>query len=291
MIFLQSVIICFSIFIGTGIIQSELFHSGILIGIFVVLYLIMTFHGLYELGIMLSKEDDIKQPKNISILCGWIWIIWISYGFIFKDVPLFTTIAYIHGIILIILIIISYFEVVSFSIAHLIFFFLIIAIIIPNEDGIYGLLSWPLLYSKVSLFFLLYVLSDINDILSYEPDQVLPLHNSEIISCGVYPVIISNPKQLYRIELKLVRSVWVLFIPKYILVVSVIQIVYSFLSAFKIFSKRVYIPPEQNQNNKTKTTPVTQRKKQPPIELKKTKSSKSLKIDNIRLKDIEDAFQ
>jgi hypothetical protein len=247
-LFSQPLVVILSLFVGTWIISSEWTNPGFLIAGFFILYIALTFHGLFEMSA--SIADDDKPGRTISIMCGWIWVVWMTYGFLLKDVPSSDSISYIQGFVIVVAVLVSYFETATPRAIHFIFLILLFAFLISNQDGIYSLLPTPILYGKVVLFFFLYILTDINDTLSYDRNTVLPMRNSDIM-CGMYPVLVASLDQLIRIEIKLMRSVWILFVHRYLLALSLGQIVFALMVIFKRFNKKPYIPPTIEQPAKT----------------------------------------
>lgn len=219
---------------------------------------VVTVLALYETAKANKKEDDISHVGSMSAFAsGWIWIAWIVYGMLLKNAPLFDIAANIYAAILFAFVILSYSEYVSQTLVHWMFVTFIFILLVPNEDALYPLIPQGILMAKVAIFYILYTLCDFADSFVKETPRSSDwtMKNNSTLLCMPYPVFISTPEQLCRAQLKIIRSAWVLFVPRYMLFPSLVQLILSVVTIVKIIKNEIQKPVERKIPKQRETAP------------------------------------
>lgn len=268
MFFNHSLIIVCAVFVGTWFMSSGMIHPALTIGVVAFVFLIFTFYEGYEMSQKYEKEDDLNQTYTIGVFCGWIWLVWVSYGLIAKDVVIYDTISLIYGVFLLGMVVVTYIDWAPKKLFHAFLLIFFASIFVPNQDGIYALIPVYLLYLKVVLFVLLYVTSELS--LTEKPEHLLPVSSVDSVSCATYPIVLIDQQWIYRMEIKLIRSAWVLFALKYLLIASFFQMAYHVYIKFS--------EPDYNKKQVKQIKKKQRKRKRPVIQL------------DLTLQDLKDAF-
>ncbi len=166
------------------------------------------------------KEDDILNNKPRTLGAGFIWVLWLVYGIVFRDIsPLFESISYIQSAIVILIVLLTYWkrDITENPIwANTIFFMVTLLLFIPHGDTISHDMNHIILFLKIGIFYFLYVITEIYHVLDNELQKYNTSYNSSSR--------IVKYKSIYKTEIKIVQSAWVLLASKYLLIGSVIQL-------------------------------------------------------------------
>jgi hypothetical protein len=170
----------------------------------------------YQRALAFKKTDE-PAPRGLDTLpAGCVWIVWLLYGIVFRGVaPLVTSwAAYVHGGAVVALVLTTYWKDdirdngkwakgVLTATAVLLF--------IPHPDTIGHDMHPALLFGKVGVFYLLFLMSEIA--LKLEAD-----------TRRARDAATSIPAHPYAIEIQVVQSAWVLLTLQYLMVVALAQI-------------------------------------------------------------------
>ncbi len=152
-----------------------------------------------------SKKQPVLRPK--TLLAGWIWLFWIIYGIVFKEIsPAFpVAVGYIQSAVVVGFVMLSYIKLFQ-DWHHLIFAVVLLLLVVPHADSISHHLDPLVLYVKLVLFYVLYVLSEMWNIVSIRKGK-------------------QKINDVTTLEYHIVRSCWVLLTSKYLIVFSLFQII------------------------------------------------------------------
>ena len=194
---------------------------GIIISLFAI-------YQYYEYLNVLKKRDD-NSPNRIprTIGAGIIWILWLIYGIIFKDVSVMfpTIIGCIQSSIIVLLVLLTYLpEIKEKPIwTNGIFFFVLLLLFIPHSDTISHNMDKFILFIKIFVFYILYGLTETLDILQQEENNKFDISNIEY----------QNNKWIYKTEIKIIRSCWILLTSKYLILGVIFQIIPLWIELLK----------------------------------------------------------
>ncbi len=201
---------------------------------FVVLTYGLIFSGasLYQYVMLLRhqhKQDDKPIEGLKTIGAGILWVSWLVYGIVFRDVrPLImmsgVSVAYVHGALVLGLVMLTYWQHdlrYNSLWANGIFLGSILLLFVPHTDTISHDMNPVVLFFKTVIFYVLYLLTEVRQILETERvfhDQV---ENNNSFSLNAQQ---ERFRQIYRAEVKIVQSAWVLIASKYLLFGAIFQL-------------------------------------------------------------------
>jgi len=240
----NSIVVFFSIIIGSTLFITNSFS-------FPVEFIFISWLSLFFI-LGYFSEPLIYTSNGIDINCGWIWIGWIGYGILFKNIVVSKEISQYISVFIFLFVILTYTRYVQESVflmdvsllLNLVFLFT------PNNDNIYFSMTQQLFIIKVTLFIFLYIFSDADIWISKKIQSPAPS------SCHCRYI-------------KIIRSTWILYITKDLLVIIIIQLVSIVISMnYKLKTNETPILPVVS------TTPV------PNMGIKLTKETKEKRKKN-----------
>ncbi|KKL70750.1 hypothetical protein LCGC14_2101780 [marine sediment metagenome] len=221
--YMESVFILFFILSGTYLYSFR--DSLPWLTPFVILSygIIISLFGIYQyyeyLNIIKKKDDKPSYRVPRTIGAGIIWILWLIYGIIFKDVSLLFSpiIGYIQSSIVVLLVLLTYLpEIKENRIwTNIIFFCVLLLLFIPHSDTISHDMDKFILFIKIFVFYILYVLTETLHILQ-EENKIFEITTSSPIDYN---------KWIYKTEIKIIQSCWILLISKYLLLGVIFQFI------------------------------------------------------------------
>lgn len=156
------------------------------------------------------KYTHCNEDFNLDIACGWFWLGWITYGYLFKSITVSIEIAYAITGFIIILVCLSYIRPIHQNdfLMNIMFVFSLVLFLIPNKDNNFMTMPIALFSFKIIFFLFLYIFGDaeIWMLREYDRDYVLSRN------------------------IKAVRSLWVLYTPKLLLLGAFLQIFFIVFS-------------------------------------------------------------
>ena len=162
---------------------------------------------------IIEKEDDTPRKISSALGASFIWIMWLTYGTIFRDVgSLFPpVIGYTQNLVCVVLVLFTYWkpdlrENVMWSDAILLM--TVLLLFMPHPDTISHGMSDIVLFTKILVFFCLYVLT------AMIQDDKRRYERMENTRARDY---------IQLMEVTVVQSLWVLMVSKYLVFASVIQ--------------------------------------------------------------------
>lgn len=199
----------------------------------------------YQREMVLKKTDE-PAPRSLDMLpAGCVWIVWILYGIVFRDVaPLVTSwAAYAHGGAVVLIVLATYWKDdirdngkwangVLVAIAVLLF--------IPHPDTIGHDMHPALLFGKVGVFYLLFLLSEIA--LKLESDARRASNVATSPSNLIHP---------YAVEIQVVQSAWVLLTLHFLMIVALAQMFLVLLDIARHLKRRAAASELPVQNDKS----------------------------------------
>lgn len=196
-----SLLIFFSVVIGSASFMAKNEYGEFLVVGFVILFALL-------MNYKIRRKTDDKFPGDI--MCGWFWLGWITYGYLFRDITVSLESSHVLTAFVVFLVILSYTRYVKENVLVMdsLLFVVLFLLLMPTEDNVFIRMN-PALYSfKIGFFIFLYVFSDAdiwnNDDLEYQKMK----------------------------NVKIIRSTWVLYASRVFLIGVVVQIIFLFY-AFK----------------------------------------------------------
>lgn len=189
-----SLLIFFSIVLGSASFMTKGEYGEFLVVGFVILFALV-------MNYKLRRRIDDKSPGDI--MCGWFWLGWITYGYLFRDITVSINSSHILSLLVILLVSISYTKYVRDNaiVIDAILFATLFLLLMPTEDNVFIKMN-PTLYTiKIGFFVFLYMFSDA-DLWMNEDSQY---QRSKIV--------------------KIIRSTWVLYASRVFLIGVVVQII------------------------------------------------------------------
>ena len=191
-----SFLIFVSIVIGSILFMIKTEYGEFLVIGFVILFAL-------TMNYKIRKPTDDKFP--IDIMCGWFWLGWITYGYLFRDITVSFELSNILSILIIFMVAISYMRIVKENefVMDVILFATLLLLLMPTEDNVFIKMN-PAFYSiKIGFFVFLYVFgdADIDDMECQKTKNV-----------------------------KIIRSTWVLYSSRVFLIGVAVQILFLFYS-------------------------------------------------------------
>ncbi len=152
--------------------------------------------------LVMSKKDDDANEQLDMILSGVVWLVWLVYGELFKNVaPLISGwAAYVHGAIIVILVLLSHGrDNIRREGAWSTFLIVAVAglLFVPHPDTISQHLPIPILFIKVCVFYALYGISETATKLDFDARR----------RAGDVP---TRLERVFATQIKIVQSAWVL---------------------------------------------------------------------------------
>ena len=214
----------------------------------------LSFYQYYQYVKISRKEDDLPSRNLKTLGAGFVWILWLVYGIVFRDVsPLFegTSIAYFQNGLVMGIILLTYWkkELNEHPVwANGVFFVVVLLLFIPHVDTISQDMNRYVLFSKIFAFYTLYVLTEICHVLEDEELQHNTLVNQKSIA--------EKYRMIYRTEIKIVQSSWVLLTSKYLILGAIVQLVPLLMDISKIMNR---VKEQKILDGNTSDKPVVKR--------------------------------
>lgn len=163
-----------------------------------------------------KKTDDAAPETFDALLAGAIWVGWMTYGLVFKDMhPLFDGVAaYIHGSLAVVLVLMSHSVSnvqQNVACADILAFLVIILLFMPHPDMISFDLEPLMLYTKVSVFAVLFCVSEVAQKMGFDTR----------ISTKNPP---TEADRMYATQIQVVQTAWVLLSIFPLLLLATLQI-------------------------------------------------------------------
>ncbi len=165
--------------------------------------------------LVMSKKDDDATEQLDMILSGAVWLMWLVYGELFKDVaPLVSGwAAYVHGVVIVILVLLSHGRdnirregvwstLLIVAVAGLLF--------VPHPDMISQHLPIPILFVKVCVYYALYGIAETATKLDFDARR----------RAGDVPTRLERG---FATQIKIVQSSWVLLSIFPLIAISIAQ--------------------------------------------------------------------
>ena len=162
-----------------------------------------------------SKKDDDTTEQLDMILSGAVWLVWLVYGELFKDVaPLVSGwAAYVHGAIIVVLVLLSHGrDNIRREGAWSTFLIVAVAVLlfIPHPDTISQHLPIPILFVKVCVFYVLFGIAEMATKLDFDARR----------RAGDVP---TRLERVFATQIKIVQSAWVLLSIFPLIAISIAQ--------------------------------------------------------------------
>lgn len=212
-------------------------------------------YSVVLLFLTLIKSRQINKNSQMYPNClgaGWVWLLWIVYGIMFQHVhPLLNeAVGYIQSAVAIGLVLTTYWKTVQNSPAymHAVTVTVALLLFIPHIDTVSHAMVRPILFSKASLFYFLYVITEITIIMERE----------QIIFSKDSAKVVYDFGAVYNLEKIIVRSAWVLMVSKFLMIGVVFQIapIFSFIMSFnKKKTKKRTVEPDPERGTIVKERP------------------------------------
>ena len=226
-------------------------------------------------------EDDplyYSGSATISTLASsYVWLGWLIYGLVFREFSLVLPpwIGYFQVMIVISLVLASYaresFLDRNHVFVNILFFVVLSLLFIPHSDTISHDMEIPTLFLKVTVFYVLYVLTQL-----HQSTTGSSVGSSSIYSNRNY----SRYKSVCDAELKIVRSSWVLLAPKYLVIGAMVQFVPLLWKIWKRTKNKKYLPTHHHHRHRD-ILPVTKTPRTPPPSSRKQPTAVRRELDRI----------
>ncbi len=183
----------------------------------------------------LRKTDDPPAPRPRTLGAALVWILWLVYGIVFRDVaPLLPdSFAYAQSAIAVALVLATYVrrdlvERVAWSSGALLA--AVLLLFIPHADTVTHDMGAVLLIGKTLAFYVLYVFTEVSQM----------LHEAEDRRRAVAPL---TPVQRVRrsvanAQIKVLQSAWVLLATKYFVFGAIVQLLPLYVDISTMLNKR-----------------------------------------------------
>lgn len=185
-----------------------------------------------------ANASRIMRPN--AVVAGWVWLFWLVYGTIFKDVqPVFSEeTGYIQSAIAIGLVFVTYWK--GFRTRprqiHLIALAVGILLFFPHPDAVSASMSRTVLFVKVIIFYVVYNLTEMCVIMESEYMYVTGATKNNTLRQG-------TP---YATEKMIIQSAWILMVSKYLIVGVAFQII-PIASMLWFYGKRLKKTTNEDQ--------------------------------------------
>ena len=178
-------------------------------------------YGGVALGYTFTQQQT-NTPQMFE--AGLIWLFWLVYGKVFATVPLviLSQFEIARQFAIVCSIALSYWNPAFFS-TKTFAFFVIFLLLLPNSDMIADVMDTDLLFIKITFFYFLFFMYEITSMIKEQKEQNNPKLSNASAS------LFTSANQ----TLKILRSSWVLFVSKYVLLFSIAQFIWFFWEVHK----------------------------------------------------------
>lgn len=195
-----------------------------------------------------EQEDDIPPEMFDALPAGCIWIAWMAYGLIFLDItPVVEGLAaYIHGSIIVALVFVSHSRAdIGKSSVWSSALLVVVAglLFVPHVDTVSRLMSPFVLYAKIVIFYVLFVVTEVAQKLKFEAMIERKEPPSEL-------------ERIYAAMIQIVQTAWVLLSISPLFILALIQVGLIGFDISKLLANKETLLP-------TRRIPQTQRKRRP----------------------------
>ncbi len=172
-----------------------------------------------------KKTDDVTEQLDV-LLSGGVWIVWLVYGVVFRDVaPLVAgPSAYVHGAVVVILVLLSHTREnirreAGWSTVLLV---VVVALLfIPHPDTVSQRMPMHVLFTKVSAFYVLFAVAE----------TVTKLEFDVRARNGDTP---TRADRVYARQIQIVQSAWILLSLFALLPIAAAQLLLLFREAHRL---------------------------------------------------------